>query len=138
MSCEVPDNMKEAGKRYTARMAGAGLLYMAVVFAAVWAIRHSGLHLPQWVVVLIALTPVIPALLMLGIYHAFFRQMDEFNRRIQSEAWLIASGVVGLGTFTYSFLEEWAGFPRLDLVWVLPALIFAWGAASFFVKRRYQ
>jgi hypothetical protein len=138
MSCEVPDNMKEAGRRYTVRMLGTGLLYMAVVFAAVWVIRHSGLQLPQWTVVLISLTPVIPALVMMRVYLTFVRQMDEFNRRIQSEAWLISAGLVGFGTFTYSFLEEWAHFPRLDLVWVFPALIGMWGLATFFVKRRYQ
>jgi hypothetical protein len=138
MSCEVPDNMKEAGRRYTVRMLGTGLLYMAVVFVAVWVIRHSGLQLPQWTVVLISLTPVIPALVMMRVYLTFVRQMDEFNRRIQSEAWLISAGLVGFGTFTYSFLEEWAHFPRLDLVWVFPALIAMWGLATFFVKRRYQ
>ena len=138
MSCEVPDNMKEAGRRYTVRMLGTGLLYMAVVFAAVWVIRHSGLQLPQWTVVLISLTPVIPALVMMRVYLTFVRQMDEFNRRIQSEAWLISAGLVGFGTFTFSFLEEWAHFPRLDLVWVFPALLGMWGLATFFVKRRYQ
>jgi hypothetical protein len=119
-------------------MLRTGLLYMAVVFAAVWVIRHSGLQLPQWTVVLISLTPVIPALVMMRVYLTFVRQMDEFNRRIQSEAWLISAGLVGFGTFTYSFLEEWAHFPRLDLVWVFPALIGMWGLATFFVKRRYQ
>ena len=89
-------------------------------------------------VVLISLTPVIPALVMMRVYLTFVRQMDEFNRRIQSEAWLISAGLVGFGTFTYSFLEEWAHFPRLDLVWVFPALIGMWGLATFFVKRRYQ
>jgi hypothetical protein len=138
MSCEVPDNMKEAGKRYTRRMLGAGLLYAAIVFATAWVIRHSGLHLPQWAVVVIALTPVLPALLMMGNYLTFVRQMDEFNRRIQSEAWLISAGVVGIGTFTYSFVEEWAHFPRLEVVWIFPALIMAWGVALFFVRRRYQ
>ena len=138
MSCEIPDNMKEAGKRYTARMLGAGLLYLAVVFAAAWLIRHSGLRLPQWAVVSIALTPIVPALIMMTTYLTFFRQMDEFNRRIQSEAWLIAAGVVGLASFTYSFLEEWAHFPRVDLVWIFPALVMAWGAALLFVRRRYQ
>jgi hypothetical protein len=138
MSCEVPDNMKEAGKRYTRRMLGTGLLYAAFVTGASWLIRHSGLAFPQWAVVLLALTPVIPAALMMVTYLTFVRQMDEFNRRIQNEAWLISAGVVGIASFTYSFLEEWAHFPRIDLVWVFPGLILVWGAALFFVRRRYQ
>jgi hypothetical protein len=138
MSCEVPDNMKEAGKRYTRRMLGAGLLYALFVFGASTLIRHSGLHLPQWAIILLALTPVIPGVLMMVTYLTFVRQMDEFNRRIQNEAWLISAGVVGIGSFTYSFLEEWAHFPRVDLVWIFPALILAWGLALFFVRRRYS
>lgn len=138
MSCEVPDNMKEAGRRYIRDMAIAAAVYVGVVFGAATLIRHSGLPLPQWAVIAIALTPVIPALMMMRTYLTFVRQMDEFNRRIQSEAWLISAGVVGFGTFTYSFLEEWAHLPRLEIVWVFPALIFAWGLATYFVRRRYQ
>ena len=88
--------------------------------------------------ILIALAPVVPALMMMRSYVTHFRAMDEFNRRIQSEAWLISAAAVGLGSFTYSFLEEWAHLPRIDLVWVFPALIFAWGMATFVVRRRYQ
>lgn len=140
MSCEVPDNakMKEANRRYVRAMAIAGGLYVLVVLVAVTLIRHSQLNLPQWAVVVIALTPLIPALLMMRAYLTYVRAMDEFNRRIQSEAMLIAAGVVGLGCFTYSFLEEWAQFPRVSLIWVLPAMILVWGVATAFVRRRYK
>ena len=138
MTCEVPDNMKDANRRYLRDMAIAAAAYVAVVYGAVTTIRHSGLQLPQSAVILIALAPVVPALMMMRSYVTHFRAMDEFNRRIQSEAWLISAAAVGLGSFTYSFLEEWAHLPRIDLVWVFPALIFAWGMATFVVRRRYQ
>lgn len=138
MSCETPDNLQQANRRYVRAMAVAGGLYVLVVALVVTLIRHSGLNLPQWLLVVLALTPLIPAALMVRGYLTYVRAMDEFNRRVQSEAWLIAAAAVGLGCFTYSFLEEWAGFPRLDLIWVLPALILAWGVATFFVRRRYQ
>jgi len=138
MTCEVPDNMKQANRRYVRDMAIAAVAYVGVVLAAVTLIRHMQLDLPQWAVILIALTPLAPALMMLRTYLTYVRAMDEFNRRIQSEAWLIAAGVIGLASFTYSFLEEWAHLPRIDLIWVFPALIFTWGLATYFVRRRYQ
>ena len=81
---------------------------------------------------------MVAAIAMLRTYMTFLRSMDELHRRIQTEAWLVSAGVIGIGSFTYSFLEEWAHFPRIEIVWVFPALIFVWGMATFFVRRRYK
>ena len=141
MTCETDDlgpKAKQASRAYRRNMAIAAVVYIAVVFGAVTLIRHMPFSLPQWAVILIALTPLIPALMMMRIYLTFFRSMDELNRRMHSESWLISAAVIGLGSFTYSFLEEWAHLPRIDLVWIFPALIFAWGVAMYFVRRRYK
>lgn len=141
MTCESDDlgpKAKQASRAYVRSMAIAAIIYVAVVFGAVTLIRHMPFSLPQWAVIIVALTPVIPALMMLRTYMTFLRSMDELHRRIQTEAWLVSAGVVGIGSFTYSFLEEWAHFPRIDLVWIFPALIFVWGMATFFVRRRYK
>jgi hypothetical protein len=128
--------MKRAGKRYTRRMLIASVLYTAVIVAGVYSIAHF--DLPRWAIIVAALAPLAPALLMLRAYVTFVGEVDEFQRRIQSEAVLIAAGVVGFGTFAYGFLEEWAGFPHLPLIWVLPSLIAAWGVALFFVRQKYK
>ncbi len=141
MTCEtgdLPPKAKQATAAYVRNMAICAVVYVSVVFGAVTLIRHMPFSLPQWAVILVALTPLIPALMMLRTYVTYLRALDELGRRIQTEAWLISAGVVGLGSFTYSFLEEWAQFPRIDLVWIFPALIFFWGMASFFVRRRYK
>jgi len=141
MTCEpgdLPPKAKQASRAYMRDMAICAVVYVGVVFGAVTLIRHMPFSLPQWAVVIVALTPLIPALMMVRTYMTYLRSMDELGRRIQTEAWLISAAIVGLGTFTYSFLEEWAHFPRLDLVWIFPALIFFWGAATFFVRRRYK
>lgn len=141
MTCEpgdLPPKAKQASRAYVRDMAIAAAVYVGVVYGAVTLIRHVPISLPQWLVALIALTPLIPALMMVRTYMTYLRSMDEFGRRIQTEAWLISAGVVGLGTFTYSFLEEWAHFPRIDLVWIFPALIFFWGMGTFYVRRRYK
>ena len=141
MTCDtgdLPPKAKRASLAYMRDMAICAVVYVGVVFGAVTLIRHMPFSLPQWLVVIVALTPLIPALMMVRTYMTYLRSMDELGRRIQTEAWLISAAIVGLGTFTYSFLEEWAHFPRLDLVWIFPALIFFWGAATFFVRRRYK
>jgi hypothetical protein len=70
----------------------------------------------------------------------FVAKLDEFQRRIQSDAMLIAAGIVGFGSLTYGFLQSFADFPSIPdaLMWVFPALCVVWGVAQIFVRRRYQ
>lgn len=126
MSESVPKKMVRVAQRYTREMIIAGVLYSAAVVAGVYVMQ---MDLPQWAVIIAALLPVLPALMMLRAYMTFVKGIDEYQRRIQSEAVMIAAGVTGFGCFTYGFLEEWAGFPHLPLIWVLPIMIGSWGIA---------
>lgn len=132
----MSDTAKRAGRRYTRDMLVASLVYSVFVFAGAYGIRHF--DLPQWAIVCIALAPLLPAMLMLRAYAVFVNAVDEFQRRIQSEAITIAAGIVGFGSFAYGFLEEWAGFPHLPLIWILPALIGVWGVALCLIRLRYK
>lgn len=133
MTCEL--SSKEGARRYRREVAISGVIYIALVFGGAFAI--SNLDLPRWAVIVLSLAPVAPALMMLRAYIAFTRSMDEFQRRLQSEALLVASAIVVFGSFAYGFLEEWADFPHVSLLWVFPAFCAAWGLASLFVRRRY-
>jgi len=134
MTCEFSN--KDAAKRYRRDVAITGAIYVALVFGAALAIRQ--VELPQWAVIALSLAPVAPALLMLRAYIVFTRSMDEFQRRVQTEALIIASAFIVFGTFAYGFLEEWADFPHVPLIWVFPAYCAVWGLATLFVRRRYQ
>lgn len=136
MTCETEGASKVAAQRYRRAVGVAGALYLVCIFGGALAIRNA--ELPQWAVIVLSLLPVAPALMMLRAYIDFTRAMDEFQQRIQSEALLIASGVVVFGSFAYGFLEEWAGFPHLPLIWVFPAFCGVWGLATVFVRRRYK
>lgn len=127
-----------AAKRYGRDMGVASLAYTAVLVACVYTVRHF--DPPQWVTVPLALAPVAPVLLMLRAYLTFLGKLDEFQRRVQLEAMLAAAGIVGFASFTYGFLESFAGFPTIEgaLIWVLPAMIGTWGIAQILVRRRYQ
>jgi len=109
----VPDKLKPVEQRYAREMIVAGLLYTVIVIAGAYATR---LDVPHWVIVIAAIAPMLPALMMLRAYITFVNGIDEFQRRIQSEAVMIAAGVTAFGIFSYGFLEEWAGFPHLPLI----------------------
>jgi hypothetical protein len=81
---------------------------------------------------------VAPALLMLRAYLVHLRAMDEFQRRLQSEAIIVATGIILFVSFAYGFLEEWAGFPHVPLIWVFPAFAFVFGLTHLVIRRRYK
>ena len=68
----------------------------------------------------------------------YARALDEFQRRLQTEALIVAIAVVLSGSFAYGFLEEWANFPHVPLIWVFPAFSFVFGVAHIVIRRRYR
>ena len=71
--------------------------------------------------------------------HAFvvrFRAVDEFLRRVESEALLWGAGIVGFASFGYGFLEGSINAPQISMIWVLPALIATYGAIFAFLMWR--
>jgi hypothetical protein len=129
----------QALRRYKYDMAVTMTAYgFAIIIGAgfvVWIAVYD--HPRSWAIVP-ALLPVAPALYGLRAYLRFYRALDELERRIQSEAFLIAMAIVGFGSFAYGFLEEFAGFAHVPLYWILPAMIGIWGVAQPFVRRRFQ
>ena len=137
MVCEpVSEATRQANRRYRRDMAIAAVIYVAAVFAGAFAIRN--LSPPYPVVVVLALLPVAPALLMLRAYLVYSRSLDELQRRIQSEALIVAAAFVTFGSFAYGFLEEWADFPHVPMLWVFPAYSFIFGIAHIVIRRRYK
>lgn len=136
MNEPLTPTQKRVAKQYARDMIVAGVLYSACVIAGAMALKS--MQLPHWAVICIALAPLAPALLMLRAYAVFLNGIDEFQRRIQTDSIMISAAVVGFGSFAYGFLEEWAGFPHLPLIWVLPALIGIWGLVACIVRLRYK
>ncbi len=138
MSSDIDARTKSVTKQYARDMALAALLYVAVLLVSVFVVRR--LDPPQWVAIILALASAAPALLMMRAYMRRFNGLDEFQRRVQMESMLAAAGIIGFVSFTYGFLESFAGFPTIDgaLLWVFPAMTFVWGIAQIFVARRYK
>lgn len=129
-------SMKAAGRRYTREMLTAAGLYSVLVFAGAYGVDQ--MNLPRWGIIAASLAPLLPALLMLRAYATYLSRIDEMQRRIQTDSILISAAIVGFGSFAYGFLEEWADFPHLPLIWVFPALIGIWGLAACVVRLRYK
>jgi len=138
MVCEPTssESQKQAKRRYFRDIAIASVLYVGFVFAGAAAVRY--LDPPQWALILLALAPLAPALMMLRAYLVYLNAMDEFQRRLQTDALLVAAAVVTFGSFAYGFLEEWADLPHISLLWVFPAFCFIFGVAHVVIRWRYK
>lgn len=127
---------KPAAARLFRDMLGAGILYLAAIAGASLAIKGGAP--PPWLAALLAAAPIAPALLMLRAQLRYVRTLDEFQRRVQSEAVLIAAALTAFASLAYGQLEDMAGFPDVSMMWVFPALCIAWSIATVFVRWRYQ
>lgn len=128
--------MKPAARRYAFAFTGFIMAYSAIVLATPF--LDGAFELPEQVRLAMALAPVIPALLALREFVIFLRAADEVQARIQSEAILIAAGVVAFSSFAWGFVEGWMEVPNLSFIWILPAMVAVWGLALPFVSRRYR
>ena len=123
--------MKPAAKRYTFAFTGFMMCYSGIVLGVPFLDRTFDLAPPVRLV--LALAPVIPALLALREFIIFLRAADEVQARI-----LIAAGVVAFASFAWGFVESWMAVPDLSFIWILPAMVAVWGLALPFVSRRYR
>lgn len=127
--------MTPAVKKYLRDFGLAMALYTITVLGLI-PFGNDPAH-PAYVRILIALSPMVPALLALRAVLVFHRASDELYQKINGEAVIIAFLVTGLLTFAYGFLEN-VGFPRLPIILILPISIAVWGLATPFVIRRYR
>ena len=124
------------------RASGLGLfwigivLWFAVAFLAAWSLKT--LDLENWQAYLIALTSIAPTLLMLAGLMRMIRRQDELYRRIQFEAIAFAAILIWLVTATWGFLEFLGLLPPLPTFYIATGLVFAYGFAGEYFRRRYQ
>lgn len=135
INCETQGASEAVARRYLRDMGVAAALYMASVVAG--ALIITQLHPPHWVRIALALAPLAPVAMILRAILVLINSVDELQRRIHLEAVLITAGLTAFGTFAWGFLEEWAGFPRLTAMWILPAMMVLWGLTLALVRRRY-
>ena len=129
--------MMTAVKIYTRDMLMGFAAYGLVLFGVNSYLSGAGADLSQWLQAGLALLPMIPVLLVIRAVIIFARSWDELQRKKAMESVLVAFFLVGFGTFAYGFLEG-VGFPKMDIIWVMPLLIAAQSIALSIVSWTYR
>jgi hypothetical protein len=109
--------------------------YALVLFFTINAFeRHA---VPNVLKIPIALLPMIPLVVVTLAVVGAVRASDELQSRIQFEALSFAFAFTALTTFSYGFLEIYAGFPHLNMFSVWPTMAAFWLIGLLLAKRRY-
>jgi hypothetical protein len=123
---------KNTRVRFTIWMA----VYVIAVFVLSLAFNNN--LIPKALLIPAALLPMVPAVLAAFASMDGFRSMDELQRRIQSEGILFSFFISAIVTFSYGFLEVYAGFPRVSMFFVWPVLAIGWMIGSALAAHRYR
>lgn len=116
------------------------ILWMGVYVVTVGALTFAFNNklIPPSLTIQAALVPMIPAILAGFASLDGYRAMDELQRRIQSEGIIFAFFITAIVTFSYGFLEAYAGFPKQSMFFVWPVLALSWCLGSYLATRRYR
>jgi hypothetical protein len=118
---------------YLLRLVVALLVYLIVLTISV---RVVAAHpFAPWRLI-VAVTPVLPALYTMMAFIYYLSCLDELQRRIHLEAIAFAFGGTAIVTFGYGFLEN-AGLPHLSWHYVWPFMTFLWAIGLLIANRRY-
>ncbi len=127
-----------ASRRYLRAMWPIMTGYALSLFLSVWVIKQGIDSVPLRAVV--ALLPVVAIALFMRAALRYLREIDELQRRIETEAIGSASLLVALVYFGGGLLEK-AKVLELDagvvMIWVFPLLCLVYGIAKMILTKRY-
>lgn len=130
--------MRAIQKRYLREMLAATMAYVALIMLFAVGIPHLKVAALR---IVLALLPLLPVLAMIRAMVRLLRDEDELERRIDLEAFAIASMLTGFGFFSVGLLLSVNAFTRppafLVAILVLPSLFGCYGLVKWFVARRY-
>jgi hypothetical protein len=110
------------------------LAYMMFLIGSVTVLRANPGASWRYIV---AVVPVAPAAMVLFLFVRRLGQLDELQKRIQTEAFGFSLGATALITFAYGFLEG-AGMPHLNWTYILPLMAILWGVGTAVFTFRYR
>ena len=127
-----------ASRRYLRASWPAMIAYALVLFASLRWIRAGIDSVPLRAAV--AILPLLPLLFFVRAALRYLREVDELQRRIETESIGIASLLVALLYFAGGLLEK-AKVVELDggavMIWVFPLLCGVYGIAKMALTKRY-
>ena len=122
-------------KQYLKELAVAFAAYVALLVGSIELLQHVAIAAP-WRD-LVALSPMLAAVVMPWVILRELRRMDELQMRIQLEALGFSFAGTAILTFSYGFLEG-LGYPRLSMFSVWPVMAVLWIVGLVLARRRYQ
>ncbi len=127
----------DVAKRYRRRMSMTSLAYVAALLLAITAYKQF--HVQGILAYAAALLPALPLVGMFVSMGFYLREeTDEFQRQVQIEAGLWATGFVMTLCAGWGFLEMFGLAPHIELWALVPVWAFFLGVANAVVRRRYR
>jgi hypothetical protein len=118
--------VNQAAKLYMREMMGSLAIYaVLLVLALKFGPRVESMSLRT----VVMLSPMLGFFLALWAVVRHFQRVDEYIVKSSLENVAIAAAITAGWTFTYGFLEN-AGYPRLTMFTVWPAMGTAWGVIA--------
>ncbi|PJJ97429.1 hypothetical protein CO641_10690 [Lysobacteraceae bacterium NML91-0213] len=130
--------MTPAARRYSREFLPAMAAYAVLLLASTWLLRSIDSTALR---ALLALLPFVPVVYAARALLRFLHAMDEFQRKLQLEAFALAALALTLGSFALGLLAAAAVVaPPVDLVLmlVLPAFCLLHGLFACLAMRRYR
>ena len=112
--------------------------YSLLLFLSIWLIKR-GIE-PVALRAMVALLPVLPLLYFLWASMRYLREIDELQRRIETEAIGIASLTLSMVYFGAGLLHKAKVFDvdaGIVMIWVFPLLCTVYGIAKMVLTKRY-
>lgn len=127
-----------AGRRYLRALWPILVGYSLTLFLSLWLVKRGIASVPLRAVV--AVLPALAIALLMRAALRYLREIDELQRRIETEAIGIASLLVSLLYFAAGLLQK-AKVVDVDaaaaMIWVFPLLCASYGIAKMVLTRRY-
>lgn len=127
-----------AGRRYVRALWPIMVGYSLTLALSIWLVKRGIESVPLRA--LVAVVPAMAIALMMRAALRYLREIDELQRRIETESIGIASLLVSLLYFTGGLLEK-AKVIDVDaaaaMIWVFPLLCISYGIAKMVLTRRY-
>ena len=127
-----------AGQRYLRAMWPIMIGYALTLFVSIWSIKRGIESVPLRAVV--AVLPALPIVLLMRAALRYLREIDELQRRIETEAIGIASLLLSVLYFAGGLLQlaKVIDIPAgVAMIWVFPLLCLVYGIAKMVLARRY-
>jgi xanthosine utilization system XapX-like protein len=126
-----------AARRYTRRFMTAMSVYVFTLLGAVSALRY--LRPTGGLAYALAIAPALPLIAAIGVIGLYLREeTDEFQRAIQTEAALWATGGMMAIATVWGFLEMFGLVPHVDSWCAFPIWSVLLAPGQLLARRRYR